>query len=120
MIRVNINIDLNIQGITQKAERAREKGQFALDQQILKDSNYFIPKDTGNLEASSLLATQFGTGEVVWNTPYARKLYYNPQYNFSKDSNPNAQGLWFETAKAIHAHDWTRIVQQIYDEEFRR
>ncbi|MEJ9158601.1 minor capsid protein, partial [Bacillus cereus] len=48
MIRVNIQMDT--QAIESKVLKATEKAQFALDQQVLKDSNYFIPKDTGELE----------------------------------------------------------------------
>lgn len=120
MISANVQINFNANEILNTAERAREKAQFILDQQVVKDSNFFIPMDTTNLEGSGIRTTQFGSGEVIWNTPYARKLYYNPQYNFSKDSNPNAQGLWFEAAKALHVLDWIRLMQEVYDEEFGR
>lgn len=33
---------------------------------------------------------------VVSEAPYARRLYFHPEYNFSKDGNPNAGGLWFD------------------------
>lgn len=120
MIRINVDVNLNIDEIIAKAERAKEKAQFILDEQVVKDSNDFAPMDDGYLIGSSLEHTVFGSGEVTWKMPYARRLYYNPQYNFSKDSNPNAQGLWFEAAKALHVHDWNRLMQQVFDEEFRR
>lgn len=120
MIRINVDVNLNIDEIIAKAERAKEKAQFILDEQVVKDSNFFAPLDDGYLIGSSLEHTVFGSGEVVWKTPYARRLYYNPQYDFSKDSNPNAGGLWFERAKALHVHDWTRLMQEVYDEEFGR
>ncbi|PGD67549.1 minor capsid protein, partial [Bacillus pseudomycoides] len=48
MIRLNIRIDTpDIEG---KVMEATQKAQFALDQQVLKDSNFYIPKDTGELE----------------------------------------------------------------------
>ncbi|MCD3473309.1 minor capsid protein, partial [Streptococcus equi subsp. equi] len=56
---------------------------------------------------------------VSWHTPYARRLYYNPQYNFSKDKNPNAQGKWFEVAKANHAEHWYELTKKAYGAEFR-
>ena len=34
---------------------------------------------------------------VVFDTPYARRLYWHPEYNFRKDKNPNAQGKWMES-----------------------
>ena len=82
------------------------KSQAALDLQIIKDSNVFCPQAEGTLQASAITASQVGKGLVLWATPYARRLYRNPQFNFSKDKNPHARGLWFEAAKALHAKDW--------------
>lgn len=110
MIGFDVHVRLgNIKG---KITNAVKKGQFALDNQVLKDSNFYIPKDTGMLEGSGISASDLGNGKVAWNTPYARKLYYNPQYNFSKDVNPNARGLWFEQAKATKLQYWLKITKK--------
>ena len=109
MIRINVRVDTA--QMEAKAEEEINKSQFALDQQVLKDSNFYIPKDTGELERSSIRFSRPGEGHIEWNTPYARRLYYNPQYNFSKDVNPNARGIWFEEAKARHASDWARLTE---------
>jgi hypothetical protein len=85
--------------------------QAALDAQILKDANYFCPEDKGDLQSSAVRESRIGEGELVWATPYARRLYYNPQFNFSKDRNPNARGKWFEAAKAANFRAWERIAQ---------
>lgn len=37
-----------------------------------------------------------GEVSIVYDTPYARRLYYHPEYNFNKKQNANAGGLWFE------------------------
>lgn len=37
-----------------------------------------------------------GHVQIVFNTPYARRLYFHPEYNFRKDDNPNAKGKWLE------------------------
>jgi len=109
MIRVNIKLDTP--AIEGQVMEATQKAQFALDQQVLKDSNFYIPKDTGEVERSGIRFSRPGEGHIEWNTPYARRIYYNPQYNFSTDVNPNARGLWFEEAKARHVMDWVRIVE---------
>lgn len=36
-----------------------------------------------------------GVCSVVSSTPYARRLYYNPQYNFDQSTNAEAGGEWF-------------------------
>ncbi|OQM47533.1 minor capsid protein [Anoxybacillus sp. UARK-01] len=115
MIKLDVKVNINQNQLQSDIDRRLDKAQYALDNQVLRDSNYFIPKDTGNLEKSSFLHSQIGQGKIVWNTPYARRLYYNPQYNFSKDVNPNAQGLWFEVAKARWYNEWVQVAQNAYD-----
>lgn len=101
-------------GLRRRLNRMNEQGQFALDQQVLKDSNNYAPMDQGDLIESGIRFTQPGTGRIMWETPYARRLYYNPQYDFSKDRNPNAGGLWFERAKSQHIRDWENIIRQSF------
>ena len=93
-------------------------GQPLLDERVLKDSNYYIPADIWNLRDSSLMHSDIGGGKLVWQTPYARRLYYNPQYNFSTDKNPKASGLWFEEAKAQNKKHWLDIAKKVYKSVF--
>jgi hypothetical protein len=116
VIKLNIKVKFDPKQVGKRVDDALDKAQHALDQQVLKDSNYFIPMDTGELMRSSLRASKIGQGLLVWDTPYARRLYYNPQYNFRKDKNPNAHGLWFEEAKALHFPEWEKIAQKTFDE----
>jgi hypothetical protein len=119
VIRLNIKVNIDTNAIASKIDNALDKAQHVLDQQVLKDDNYFIPFDTGELMRSSLRASKIGQGLIVWDTPYARRLYYNPQYNFSKDKNPNARGLWHEEAKALHLPEWVKIAQQTFNKNFK-
>jgi len=82
--------------------------QPALDAQVLKDSNFYIPKDEGTLEASGVIASKIGSGRIEWNTPYAREQYYE-RPNKSTDTNPNARMKWFEVAKAAYLDLWLKI-----------
>jgi Minor capsid protein len=118
MISFKTRTNLNTSKLKSKQTAAKKAAQMQLDQDVLKDSNFFIPKQEGYLEASSLTHSRIGEGHIEWNTPYARRLYYNPQYNFSKDVNPNAQGLWFEAAKALHKPDWFETVRRQYEQYF--
>ena len=36
-----------------------------------------------------------GQVSVVTNTPYARRLYYHPEYNFYRGTNSRAGGMWY-------------------------
>ncbi|WP_028776126.1 minor capsid protein [Shimazuella kribbensis] len=101
-----MRIRLDLGKIPPKFRKLGKEGQVLLDQEVLKDSNYYAPQDIGNLIQSGIRNTVFGSGKVIWNTVYARRLYYNPQYNFSKDKNPNADGLWFRRAKSYKLKKW--------------
>lgn len=115
---LKIKIDIDMAKLQAKRSMAEKEAQKQLDQDVLKDSNYYIPKDESTLEGSGIRASKIGEGEVAWDTVYARRLYYNPQYNFSKDRNPNAQGLWFEVAKSNYKGNWLKNVKEQYKKYF--
>src|SRR5690625_154463 len=100
------NVKVNMGNIETKVPEALKFSQFVIDDAVLKDSNYYIPMDYGYLEESGVMHSKIGEGELYWKTPYARRLYYNPQYSFSTDKNPNARGLWYEVAKAEKRDSW--------------
>lgn len=55
-----------------------------------------VPKDTGILEESGFTVIKDAVGQIIFDTPYARRLYWHPEYNFRHDKNVNAQGKWME------------------------
>lgn len=112
MARARVTVKTDLKRIAPKVSKAVQKAHFTLDQQVLKDSNNYAPMDTGNLINSSINASKIGDGQLIWDTPYAKRLYYNPQYNFSKDKNPNAGGLWYERAKSRHLNEWIRVADK--------
>ena len=60
-----------------------------------------MPFDTGALQNRSTFIDdskkKSGRVTIVSDTPYARRLYFHPEYNFQKTKNKNAGGMWFET-----------------------
>lgn len=81
--------------------------QLALNEQVLKDSNVYVPFDVGTLESSGVLGADGKS--VEWNMPYAKAQYYGLP-NKSTDKHPEAQCRWFERAKAEHTKDWEELV----------
>lgn len=57
-----------------------------------------MPFDTGNLQNESTFADYANLAEgetkIVSSTPYARRLYFHPEYNFSREENIAAGGKW--------------------------
>ncbi len=105
-----ITLDMDVGKITAKLKKYVDILQPILDTQVLKDSNYYAPMDTGNLMSSGITGSKIGSGQLLWTAPYAKKMYYGVGYNFSKDSNPNARAKWFEEAKAKKMKEWEKIL----------
>ena len=59
-----------------------------------------MPFDTGNLQNDSTFLDdsqkEQGRVSIVSATPYARRLYYHPEYDFRHTNNAKAGGKWFE------------------------
>ena len=59
-----------------------------------------MPFDTGHLQGDSFFVdykdSRQGKVTLVTSTPYARRLYYHPEYHFQTKENPNAKGEWYE------------------------
>lgn len=100
-MKVKSKIRINktaVKVITAKAQTALEQTAEALHTEVVQAQ--VIPRDTGALQNESTFVDTSKSGQgkvsVVSSTPYARRLYYHPEYNFKKTENPNAKGHWFE------------------------
>lgn len=69
--------------------------QKVIDSEVLRLNDSYIPKDTGQLIRSGQQNTEIGSGEVVYQTPYARKQYYIPMEHEGERCE-----YWFEQMKA--------------------
>lgn len=101
MPRVEIDMDLGALGnINRVAQDAALETAGALRGQII--TGQVIPFDTGKLQESIGGIDQFEEGDdlhttlCIGDTPYARRMYFHPEYNFQTVNNPNAQGQWAE------------------------
>ena len=78
--------------------------QKQIDESFLRYCEPYLPFDTGALRDSGITSTKIGSGQVIWDTPYAHYLYegilyvdpitgkgafYNEDYGFW--SRPNTQ-----------------------------
>lgn len=97
---VKVTVKLNQQKINTLVE-AQKKSLEMTGDAIKSDivTSAVVPKQTGELERSGFVDTsQVDSGKVgiIFDTPYARRLYWHPEYNFRKDKNVNAQGKWMQ------------------------
>lgn len=108
-------------------ERLTDAAVVALEQTaelLVEDirSNQVIPRDSGTLQGEAFFVdcsdSAKGKVTLVHSTPYARRLYFHPEYKFQKHDNPNAKGKWFE--------DWepggkeAEFAEEAFIEHYRR
>lgn len=90
---------------------AFDKTQVFIDNEVLRLSDPYLPMQSSMLKKLGILGTIPGSGEVVWNGPYARYLYYAklmvgraPKKLTDTDLTfhgaPKRGGFWFERMKA--------------------
>lgn len=100
-MQVSSTVRMNFPGIrqlTQAQITALEQTAEALHTEVVQAQ--VMPFDTGSLQNDSTFVdyTNAGAGRVTIasSTPYARRLYFHPEYHFDKGENPNAKGKWYE------------------------
>ena len=101
MIRCNSSIQLDMNAINKLCAAqvaALEQTAEALHAEV--EQLQVFPFDTGNLQNESTFLdkseSQNGKVAIVNSTPYARRLYFHPEYHFKTEENPNAKGKWFD------------------------
>ena len=87
-----------IKNLLQSQITALEQTAEALHTKVVQAQ--VMPRDQGTLQDTSTFVdrteSQKGSVSLVSNTPYARRLYFHPEYHFRTVENPNARGDWLE------------------------
>lgn len=109
--------------IPQHAIEAKITGAFKsslpqLCEEILNDCNQYCKEDTGMLIASSYVHSKPAEGLLIWQTPYARRQYWEIRTAY-KDVNPQASWKWCEVAKRHHLEQWQRQADALIKETMK-
>lgn len=96
-VKVKFNYK-NLAAIEDIAAQALVKTADAIKTDVQQSQT--MPFKTGALQNRSTFVDKSQAKDfkvsVVSDTPYARRLYFHPEYNFSRLHNKNAGGEWFE------------------------
>lgn len=98
---VNSTVKLDF-GTIRKLERAQiialEQTAEYLHTEVVQAQ--VVPFDKGVLQSDAMAPdyshSSQGVVSLVHSTPYARRLYFHPEYQFQTKENPHAKGKWFE------------------------
>lgn len=116
---VRMNFPL-IRRLEQAQVRALEQTAEALHTEVVQAQ--VMPFDSGNLQNDSTFVdytdVQSGKAVLASSTPYARRLYFHPEYHFDKGENPHAKGKWYEDWLPGGKHQ--DFCQKAFAESYRR
>ena len=94
---VKIN-SAKLKQLSQAAIKALEMTGEALHTEVVQAQ--VVPRDKGPLQGEKFSVnydrSSSGRVSLIHEGPYARRLYYHPEYNFQTKENPNARGKWLE------------------------
>jgi hypothetical protein len=98
---VKVIIKLDAFKISELEKAGKQAFEMTLEA-VLSDikTSAVVPKEHTILEDSGFVDTsqiENMIASIVFDTPYARRLYWHPEYNFRTDKNINAQGKWMQT-----------------------
>lgn len=123
MMKVNTTIKLNvpfIKKLSNTAVIALEQTAEALHTEVVQAQ--VIPRNTGALQNEKMFVdtseSKSGKVTIVHEGPYARRLYFHPEYNFQTGENPNAKGLWYEDWQ--EGGEYGDFCKNTYEKFYRR
>ena len=91
---ISISMDIScIDSIASRLSLNRDRAQALLDSAIKRDTDPYVPMRQGTL-ASSVLRTPSGRGEVVYDTPYARRTMASTTAQGSPSTTPLSSIHW--------------------------
>jgi hypothetical protein len=111
---MSVRVTLDKAEVKARIEAAEKKAIPIIANEFLKNANYFCREDSSTLIKSSILASDLENGNLVWNTDYARKVYYTGIP--STDTNPEASLMWAHKAHTLYGKKYERMYNKIIKE----
>lgn len=95
---MGMKVKVDISGIPKKVDRICRHNGLGIyaAETFARLMVPYVPMDTGTLSQSYTTEPR----KVIYNQPYAHRLYEGEGFNFSKEKHPLATAHWDEAAKA--------------------
>lgn len=110
-MKAKVTVQLNDSNIAKLADGTEKAMKILLDAlETDVSQRQVVPFRDGLLKDSVSTGTMvkegYTLGWIGWDTPYARRLYFHPEYNFRQDKHANACGLWMSFYEYGPGRDW--------------
>ena len=109
-----VKINISKSAVQAKVQGAWDKGLPILTEEIMNDCNQYVKVRDHALEQSALTHSRPQEGLIIWQTPYARRQYWEIKTAYT-DVNPNATWKWCEAAKRTCKNKWDRQAQRLME-----
>lgn len=109
-----VKINISKSAVQAKVQGAWDKGLPILTEEIMNDCNQYVKVRDHALEQSALTHSRPQEGLIIWQTPYARRQYWEIRTAYT-DVNPNATWKWCEAAKRTCKNKWDRQAQRLME-----
>lgn len=106
------SIEIDLSGIEKKfSPEELKKKQAAFAHRVGFDMNKHCPYDEGTLHDSMPESSDFENGQVVWDTPYAKRVMNADTVMTVK--NPEARPQWPEYTKSERLGEWRKFAANL-------
>ena len=85
--------------------------QKFIDSEFIRLTDPYVPFRTGATKDSAITNTVLGTGLIVYATPYVRKIWSHPEFNFN--GAPMRGAYWAQRSWADNGNDIIRGAAKI-------
>lgn len=111
---MGVKIKRNAAAVQAKISAGKKKMIPAVTEAVIQYGNIFVREDQGALKNSALIASRPQEGKAVWDTPYAKKVYYTGTP--ATDVNPDASLMWAEKGVNTYKKELDQIARNNFAE----
>lgn len=106
------SIDIDLSGIEKRfSPQALKAKQAVFAHRVGFDMNKHCPVDEGTLRDSMPVSSDFENGQLVWDTPYAKRVMNADTVRTVK--NPDARPQWPEYTKSERLGEWRKLAANL-------
>lgn len=99
-----VSVTVDLKGVRKKiSKEGLGRGRYAMANQMLADMTPFVPMNEGILRQTGQVNSN--ATQIIWNTPYAAKLFYMPMRNYT---TPGTGPRWDNKAKSMFMSEWIK------------
>lgn len=116
MANVSVKVTSNKSQIGAKIKAGSKAMTIAVTKAVVAYGNIYVREDQGTLKNSALTKSEPEKGRAIWDTEYAKKMYYTGTP--SKDVNPDAALMWADKGVKEHREEIDKIAQNAFEKGF--